>query len=155
MMKVALVTGLLLLLACGEQVSYVPHVAQHGVKVYATEMAKIGLTSLDLIDYSTTSMATIIKITDVAGIRVAELAKLSGIRVRTVQQHLRGERILSAAFLNNLQAGLRRAIDSAALESYRNQYHHELIDRLPQMLKIERAVVGWQKMTERGQTARR
>ncbi len=151
MMKVALGTGLLLLLACEEQVSYVPHhIAQHGVKVYATELAKIGLTSIDLIDYRTTSMATIIKITDVAGIGVAELAKLSGIQVRAVQRHLRGERILSAAFLNKLQAGLRQAIDSAALENYRNQYHHELIDRLPQILKIERAVVGWQKMTDAG-----
>ena len=143
--------GVWLLLACSELLRAVPHAATRNAKTYVKELRKKGLTALDLLNYHTASMTAILKVADTAGVGVGELARLSGIYDDTLKKHLRGKSILSNASISKLQAGLRQEIDNIELAEHSRQFHYELIDKLPQLLTIERAVVWWQKIAKTGE----
>lgn len=132
-------TVLSLMLACGE--SHQPYMMPQGTKIIAKDLGKMGLD----VGYRIASMTTIIEIVDAAGISVTELARLSGMQVRPLTSHLRGKRQLSNASLAKLQAGLHQVVDSVEIKARSKLYHHQMIDALPQVLKVERAAVRWQQ----------
>ena len=141
-----LLLGMCLLLACGEPHRTMPYSGLRSTEVGAKQLAKVGLTALDLINYHTASMTTILDIADLAGLKMKPLGRLSELDHRTLRLHMRGKYIMLNASLTKLQQALRQVVDDSEMEEHSKQYHHERIGSLPKLLMIERAVVTWHKM---------
>ena len=119
--------------------------------VFAKALARQGLTTLDMFNYRQSSASIIIKIMKNTAVTMKALADTRDFHETTLSYHLRGKGVMYNSTVTKLQASMQQVVDSSALSAHEKLYYHELLDKLPLAVKLERIAVKIQKQIDAGE----